>query len=163
MRNSLTIPSPMGLLGDSQLAKMRQKENNSRQPRSPYRGSTKCDTVLSGTLDSRGQNNVSGLSAPETQVKTLKADETPYFGAEIDDFDALLEESLSSDEETLNRIDPLNKRTYALCTAANDTKPLVKYGLDKVSFNYDEKQKFGKVESAMNCFEDDSNQTYVTK
>ena len=95
-------------------------------------------------------------------------DETPYFGAaETDDFDALLEESLSSDEETLNRIDSLNKRTYALCSAADDTKPLVKYGLDKVSFNHGEKHKFGQVEpafyGAMNCSEDNSSQLYVSK
>lgn len=119
MRNSQTIPFPTGLLGESQLAKM-QTENNSRQPRSPYRGSTKCETVLSGTDDSRAQNNLSGLWAPEAHEKTMKADETPYFATEVDDFHAILEESLSSDEETLNRIDPLSKRTYDLCSAEKD-------------------------------------------
>ena len=40
------------------------------------------------------------------------------------EFDKILEESLSSDEETLTRIEPRNKRKYLLCNRADDIKAL---------------------------------------
>ena len=61
------------------------------------------------------------------------------------EFDKLLEESLSSDEETLTRIEPRNKRKYALCDRADDTKAF-------------ESQKFEE-----NANNDNANLVYMSK
>ena len=83
------------------------------------------------------------------------------------EFDKLLEESLSSDEETLLRIEPRNKRKYTLCNSTDDIKSLEKYGLNKGNFKYDEDQKFDKIESALhgaeNSFDDKSNMDFMNK
>ena len=83
------------------------------------------------------------------------------------EFDKLLEESLSSDEETLLRIEPRNKRKYTLCNSTDDIKSLEKYGLNKANFKYDEDQKFDKIEPALhgaeNSFDDKSNMDFMNK
>ena len=98
----------------------------------PYRVSSEAETAFSGTMQSRNVTMPSRLWGTES-------DETPK---ELIEFDKLLEESLSSDEETLSRIEPRNKRKYALCNPADDIKSLKKYGLSKATFKYDEDQEF---------------------
>ena len=61
------------------------------------------------------------------------------------EFDKILEESLSSDEETLTRIEPRNKRNYILCNRADDIRAL-------------ENQKFEN-----NANNDNANLVYMSK
>ena len=106
---------------------------------SPYRVSSEAETAFSGTMQSRNVTMPSRLWGTESLLNLKKPDETPK---ELMEFDKLLEESLSSDEETLSRIEPRNKRKYALCNPADDIKSLKKYGLSKATFKYDEDQEF---------------------